>query len=256
MTTSASCAPRASSRALRSSKSMPLHAQIEHELRRMIRRPEFQDGRLFPDEMTLANRFGVSRGTMRVSLARLVDEQLLERKRGIGTKVLPAPAESSIAEWRSFSQEMARANITVESFFQDARLLAAPAHVAGALQIGGETEVLRLDRVRGWEGRPVLHSRSWFHPRLQLAKSTDFSRPLYEMIREETGAVTASAHEQFSAVNAPASLARRLAVKVGAPLLKRCHTVSDRGKRPIEFAEVHYVSARFTLTLDLQRNAE
>ena len=202
MKTLALSAARESSRGICSSRSIPLHAQVEHALRRMIRQPEFQDGRLFPDELTLANQFGVSRGTMRVSLARLVDQRLLERKRGVGTKVLPAPAESSIAEWRSFSQEMARTGVTVECLFQDARLLAAPANVAAALQIGGGTEVLRLDRVRGWEDCPVLHSRSWFHPRLRLTKSTDFSRPLYEMIREETGAVAASAHEQFLAVNA------------------------------------------------------
>ena len=241
--------------AVHPSKSVPLHAQIEQELRRMIRLPEYQDGRLFPDELTLANRFGVSRGTMRVSLARLVDGQLLERRRGVGTTVRPAPAESSIADWRSFSGEMARRHIAVETFFQDARYHLAPAAVARALQVRSGAKVLRLDRVRGWEGRPVLHSRSWFHPRLQLAASADFSRPLYEMIRDQTGAVAASAHEQFAAVKAPAALARRLRVKPGDPLLRRCHTVSDLGRRPLEFAEVHYVSARFTLTLDLQRNA-
>ena len=127
--------------------------------------------------------------------------------------------------------------------------------MARALQVQDGAKVLRLDRVRGWEGRPVLHSRSWFHPRLQLAASADFNRPLYEMIRDETGAVAAGAHEQFSAVKAPAALARRLRVTAGDPLLRRCHTVADVGRRPLEFAEVHYVSARFTLTLDLQRHA-
>ena len=115
---------------------------------------------------------------------------------------------------------------------------------------------MRLDRVRGWEGNPVLHSRSWFHPRLPLSASADFSRPLYSLIQEVTGAVAESAREQFSAVRAPAALARRLRVKPGDPLLMRSHTVCDRGRRPIEYAEVHYVSARFTLTLDLQRMLE
>ena len=220
----------------------------------MIRRPEYRDGGLFPDELTLAERFGVSRGTVRVALGRLVDQRLLERKRGAGTRVLPAPAESSITEWRSFSQEMARSRVTVKSFFQQVRRVAAPAHVARALRIRKGTGVLRLDRVRGWEGRPVLHSRSWFHPRLRLATSANFSRPLYELIQDEAGAVAESAREQFTAVGAPAALARRLQVKTGAPLLVRCHAVYDQGKRPMEFAEVHYVSARFVLTLDLKRN--
>ncbi len=231
----------------------PLHARIQRELRRMLALPEFQNGALFPDELTLANGFGVSRGTVRAALARLVDERLLERKPGVGTRVLPAPAESSIGEWRSFSGEMARRNIVVEGFFLETRRFAAPGRVARALQIAEGTEVLRLDRVRGWDKRPVLHSRSWFHPRLRLTESADFSQPLYKLIQELTGTVAESAREELSAVCAPAALARQLQVKAGEPLLLRCHTVFDTGKRPMEFAEVHYVSARFTLTLDLKR---
>jgi GntR family transcriptional regulator len=234
---------------------VPLHAQIERELRRMMALPEFQKGALFPDELTLANRFGVSRGTVRVALTRLVNQRLLERKPGVGTRVLPIPAESSIGEWRSFSREMARRNISVESYFLDARRFAAPDRVAQALQITAGTEVLRLDRVRGWANRPVLHSRSWFHPRLRLAEAADFSKPLYELIQAETGSVADSAREELSAVPAAAALARHLKVPTGEPLLLRCHTVFDTGKRPMEFAEVHYVSARFTLTLDLKREA-
>lgn len=243
-------------RGVDASDSTPLHVQIERELRRMTKLPEFQNGKMFPDELTLANQFGVSRGTLRVALTRLVDRGLLERKRGIGTRALPAPAESSISEWHSFSREMARRNIKVECFFQDVRRCPAPASVGNALQIEAGVDVLRLDRVRGWGGEAVVHSRSWFHPRLRLPDCADFNRPLYELIQDLTGAVADRAREEFTAVHAPASIARRLDVKTGDPLLMRSHTVYDKGKRPIEFAEVHYASARFTLTLDLKRNVE
>ena len=232
---------------------LPLHAQVEQELRRMIKLPEFQTGALFPDEVTLSNRFGVSRGTVRAALTRLVNQGLLERKAGVGTRVRPPSADSSISAWHSFSREMEQRNITVESFYLDVRRSAAPTHVAHALQIPEKTPVLRLDRVRGWEGCPVLHSRSWLHPRLKLTESADFTRPLYELIQETTGIIAESAREEFSAVQAPAALALHLEVKPGEPLLLRCHAVSDTGKRPMEFAEVHYVSNRFKLTLNLRR---
>ena len=219
----------------------------------MMTLPEFQNGALLPDELKLANRFGVSRGTVRVALTRLVNHHLLERKAGVGTRVLPAPAESSIGEWRSFSREMARRNITVESYFLKAHRFAATDRVAEALKIAAGTEVLRLDRVRGWEKQPVLHSRSWFHPRVRLTEAADFAQPLYDLIQAETGSVAEGAREELSAVRATAALARHLKVPTGEPLLLRCHTVFDTGKRPMEFADVHYVSARFTLTLDLKR---
>jgi GntR family transcriptional regulator len=232
--------------------SVPLHSQIERELREMIARPEYQNGALIPTEVSLANKFGVSRGTVRAALTKLVYKGLLHRKAGVGTRVLPVRPESSIGAWRSFSQEMARRNIVVECFRLELRRFPAPARVALDLQIPPETEILRLDRVRGWDGQPVLHSRSWFHPRIQLSESSDFSRPLYQLIQEETGAVACAAREQFTAVKANESLARRLKVRGGEPLLLRSHTVFDSGNRPMEFAEVHYVSSRFTLTLELK----
>ena len=236
--------------------SIPLHAQIERELRRMILLPEYQNGALLPDELTLANRFGVSRGTVRVALTRLMSLRMLERKPGVGTRVLPVTAESSISAWRSFSREMAQRNISVESFLLETRCLPAPERVARALQVAEGTELFRLDRVRGWSGQPVLQSRSWFHPRLRLTETADFSQPLYELLQELTGAVAESATEELTAVCASVMLARRLKVTPGEPLLLRCHTVFDTGKRPMEFAEVHYVSSRFALTLDLKRGTQ
>ena len=203
---------------------VPLHAQAGQLLRALLRQPAYRDGALLPDEVSLAGTLGISRGTLRTSLAQLVHEGLLERRPGVGTRVRPRAAESGIGAWRGFSGEMARKGIRVENFRQDYALVAAPAPVVRALQIKPGAKLWRLDRVRGWAGRPVLHSRSWFHAR-----------------------------EEFAAVPASAPLAAMLAVRRGEPLLLRSHTVFDPGGRPIEFAEVHYVSPRFALTLEIRR---
>ena len=249
--------PVARLRQLEPGSDLPLHAQIERELRRMMALPQFQKGALFPDELTLANRFGVSRGTVRVALTRLVQQQLLERKAGVGTRVSRnRPAESGIGAWRSFSREMAGKGIQVENFRQKYELVATDEVAARPLQIKVGTEVWRLDRVRGWNGRPVLHTCSWFHPRLGLTGREDFSKPLYEVIESETGVVAENAHEEFTAATASARMAKLLQVKTGEPLLLRRHTVFDTGDRPLEFAGVHYVSSRFTLTLEIRRQGK
>ena len=65
---------------------VPLHAQVERLLRELVRRPEYQKGQLLPDEVSLAMRLGVSRGTVRAGISKLVFEGVLERKPGIGTR--------------------------------------------------------------------------------------------------------------------------------------------------------------------------
>lgn len=232
---------------------IPLRSQVETLLRQMVVQPEYQKGELLPDEVSLAARLGVSRGTIRSGISKLVFEGVLERKAGIGTRVSKRPLESGIRAWRSFTAEIAAKGITVQNFRMDYRQVEATPHIAEALQLKSDVKVWRLDRVRGWEGKPVLQSSSWFHPRLGLKGTEDFKRPLYEVLEAASGVRPRNAHEEFLAVSADARIASLLRVAKGAPLLLRRHTVFDSGARPFEIAEVRYVSSRFTLTLDMRR---
>ena len=232
---------------------VPLCAQVEQLLRELIRQPRYEEGALLPDEVSLARQLGVSRGTVRSGLEKLVFEGLIERKPGVGTRVADPHLESGIRAWRSFTREMAAKGITVENFRFDYSLVAAPKAVAQALQFTQPARVWRVDRVRGWAGRPMLRSQSWFHPRLGLKGTEDFRQPLYETLEAATGVRPHHAREEFLAVLADPGLAPMLQVEPHTPLLLRRHTVFDAGNRPIEFAEVAYVSSRFVLTLDMRR---
>jgi len=236
--------------------SVPLRAQVEQVLRELVQDPEYQGGKLLPDELKLAAQFGVSRGTVRSGISKLVFEGLLERKAGVGTRVRSRHVESGIREWRSFSREMAAKGITVKNFRLTYRLAPPSADAARALQINPRAEVWRLDRVRGWDGKPVLQSTSWFHPRLGLKGDEDFSGTLYGTLEKTTGVRPHHAREEFLATVADAQRARLLQVSAGTPLLLREHTVFDPGNRAFEFTEVRYVSSRFTLTMELRRGEE
>src|SRR6266566_3269758 len=109
---------------------LPLHLKAEHALRGLIAAHEYAKGGLLPDELTLANRLGISRGTIRAAILRLVAEGSLERKAGVGTRVAARSAESAISSWRSFSREMARQGITVRMFRLQLRDMRATETVA------------------------------------------------------------------------------------------------------------------------------
>lgn len=232
---------------------VPLRAQVESLLRELIRQPEYQNGALLPDEVALAAELGVSRGTVRSGISKLVFEGLLDRKAGIGTRVSNRNVESGIREWHSFTREMASKGIIVENFKLTYHLVPATKEAMQALQLDSARTLWRLDRVRGWSGQPVLHTMSWFHSRLGLKGNEATNQPLYEMIEQATGVRPHHAREDFLAVSADAQMARQLDVEKGCPLLLRRHTVYDAGNRPFEYAEVRYVSSRFALTLDVRR---
>lgn len=232
---------------------VPLRAQVEALIRNLILLPEYQRGGLLPDEVALAAQLGVSRGTVRSGISKLVFEGVLERKAGVGTRVSTRHLESGITAWRSFTREMASKGITVENYRLDYRLAKAGVDTIRTLHVNEGDMLWRLDRVRGWSGKPVLQSTSWFHPRIGMRGNEDTSKPLYEMIESATGVRPSSAREEFSAVRADKHLAQLLDVRAGTALLLRRHTVFDQGNRPFEYTEVHYVSSRFALTLEMRR---
>jgi GntR family transcriptional regulator len=151
---------------------------------------------------------------------------------------------------------MKKKGIDVETFQCTAKLAPVSVSVGQALQLEPGTMAVRLDRLRGWSGEPVIHSRSWLHPRLGLTVDADFTRPLYELIESQCAVIVEHAREEIEAVAAPAPIATLLQIAKGRPVLLRRHTVFDPGDRPIEHAEVHYRSDRFTLTLDIRKESK
>jgi GntR family transcriptional regulator len=227
-----------------------LHVQIERLLRDLISRPPYSNGALLPDELTMASRLGVSRGTVRESILNLVHQGCLERRKGVGTRAV----QTGLVDWASLTGEMRRKGIKVQSFLLEVSEKPAKGKIADALQVPAEIAVKCLDQVRGWDDRPVLQSRSWFHPRLELSGKEDFRRPLYKLIKEETGIVADHAREEFLAVTADGRTARRLKIKKGTPLLLRRRTSFDSQDRPIEYAEILYDTGDVSLTLTSRWN--
>ena len=195
--------------------SLPLHAQAEELLRELMQRPQYRDGGLLPDEVSLSRSLGISRNTLRAAIGRLVAEGRLKRKAGVGTRVVESRVHSGVGAWHSFTHEMAAKGIKVDTHSLKVSLLPAPEEVARALQITAGAEMLCLDRVRGWDGRAEVHFRSYFHPRLGLTQDSDFSQPLYELIQQQCSIVADQSQEELKAVNADCRLARLLEVPVG-----------------------------------------
>ncbi len=236
------------------SSPLPLHAQAEQWLRSFISEPPQNHGGLLPDEVALAKRLSISRNTLRAAITRLVNDGLLERKRGVGTRILPPRTATGLGKWESFSREMAAKGVQVENFHIEARWEKAEEHIAQKLQIANESTVLHLTRLRGYDDSPVVLFESWFHPNIPLNPDADFQQPLYQLITAHCDMVPMRSQEEITAIAANRILAKKLQVPKNSPLLRRQRLVTDAGQRPMEYAVNHYRSDRFIHSLDLYRN--
>ncbi len=85
---------------------IPLYHQVYLDLRQMIQREIILPGEMLPPEMDICQAYSVGRQTVRQAIARLVDEDLVERFAGRGTFVREQPNHIQFFLDRSFSQQM------------------------------------------------------------------------------------------------------------------------------------------------------
>ena len=232
---------------------VPLHFQVEELLRKMIVAPEFRNGAFFPKEVELANRLGVSRNTIRQATNKLQHEGLIVRKKGVGTKTAnKKPLATGLDHWYSFTQEMKEKGIHVINLELKIERVAAEKKITDFFGIPKNRKVLKLSKLKGTHGDPIVYFESYFHPRIGVNEKDDFDIPLYTMLEREYGIVVVRSSENISAKLA-GSIGRKLKIPAADPVLQRERFVYDIGDRPIEYNLGHYRSDKFIYSIDIKK---
>ncbi|WP_214225275.1 GntR family transcriptional regulator [Pedobacter sp. B4-66] len=239
--------------ALNHKSPIPLHIQAEELLRRMIADPQFQNGKLLPNEIDLANQLAISRTTLRQALNKLVYEGLLIRKKGVGTKVADAMISSKSVNWLSFSQEMKARGIPIKNFELHVSWIYPEEVIANFFNIKTDQKILKLERLRGRPEGPFVYFVSYFHPRTGLTGEEDFKRPLYDILQADYNIISELSKEEISAKAADKFIAAKLETEPGSPILFRKRFVYDQADRPIEYNLGYYKADSFVYTVESRR---
>lgn len=238
---------------LNHNSSIPLHAQIEEQLRVLIKDEDFQKGIKLPNEVDMSKQLGISRSTLRQSINKLVFEGLLTRKKGVGTFVTKSSINSKAQNWLSFTQEMKALGIEPKNYELHLSWVKPTEELCLFFDIKEDTRILKLERLRGNQKYPFVYFISYFNPRIGLTGNEDFSRPLYEILEKDYNSIAKLSKEEVSAMNADSVLSEKLEMKVGGSILKRKRFVYDPGSRPLEWNIGYYKGDSFTYNLEFER---
>ncbi len=236
------------------SSSIPLYLQAEQQLRKLILQPEYQEGKLLPNEVDMAKELGISRNTLRQATNKLVYEGLLFRKKGVGT-IVTKPVDSKAVNWMSFSQEMRSKGIKIVNYDLKFSWEVPRQEIKNFMVIEEDIEVLKMERLRGGEDGPFVYFVSYFHPRTNLNGKEDFNRPLYDILQEDHSIIAHLSKEEITARAADQDIAKRLRIQKGEPILVRKRFVYDPGRRPIEYNIGYYRADSFVYTLESERGS-
>lgn len=143
---------------------LPLYQQLAEELRRAIESGSMAPGEKLPSEPALSRQHRIGRPTVRQATELLVRRGLIERRRGAGTFVRPAPRRVDLFSLGGTLSSFREGGVELAT-----RLLSKPSlrHVApdASNPFSGRQAYL-LTRLGSVEDRPVLLERLYLDPQV------------------------------------------------------------------------------------------
>jgi len=235
----------------------PRHEQISDWLREQIEDGTYAVDEKLPSENELCEQFDVSRITVRRALQTLENEDYIYRRQGLGSFVKEWRAAQGLVRLTDFAQDMAQAGLEATSEVKHHTAEAPPPDVARRLGIDDQ-KVMRLDRLRLGDDRPVAFDRTWlpmFYA--QLLEGHDLTREtIYDILETAYDIPVLRGRYRITATNAEAAIAEPLGVPEGEALLLIERLSLTEGEKRVYFQRRYYRSDRVTYELELARSPD
>ncbi|CAL9397549.1 HTH-type transcriptional repressor NagR [Actinosynnema sp. ALI-1.44] len=229
----------------------PKHAQLRDILRRMAEQ-ELPPGSAIPSERDLAERYRVSRITVRAAVGQLVAEGLLTRAKGRGTFTARRRMDAQLY-LESFTDDMRRRGLTPATEVLACAEEVPPPAAATALGLPPHEPASHVVRLRRADGVPLAVERGWYSRRVvpDLHRH-DLTGSLYTLLADTYGVQLDHAGQTVWAEGADPETARLLGVRTGSPLLVFRRVTSSAG-RPVEDMTSWYRGDLYQVTMQLDR---
>ena len=230
--------------------------QLHDLLIDMLRDEQYTAGSSLPSEFELAERFSVSRATIREALKGLVQEGLLDCRHGKGYFVLSREAviHKPITQWQSVTDLMADMGYPVANRVLRAREESPTPQVRRALQLEGQT-VVHLERVRISRDEPLIYSVDIF-PRAfisGLLQEQDWSGSLINLFDERWQVQIVSSRARIRAATLSAQLCAEIGVPAHTAWLYMEQVNVTKDGRPVLFSQDYHRGENFDFHVTRRR---
>ncbi len=216
----------------------PLYKEVKRRLTESLGAGEWKPGEAIPPEPRLAQRFGVSIGTLRKAIDELVGENVLLRQQGRGTFVASHRGDGMRFRFFSIVGHDGRQQypeVRLEAF----RRARAAGAVAQKLAIPARTPVVQFRNSLWIANAPVgvddITVPAALFPGLSLSRLRERDNTVYHLYEHGFGVSVMRIAESLRAVAAPADVAAVLRLPEGSPLLLVRRIAYALDERPVEF---------------------
>ena len=234
---------------------VPFYRQLADILRGELFSGKLKPGLRLPTEFALMERFGVSRTTVRQTIARLQKDGLISVQRGKGTFVAVRKIEPELSALTGFVEDMQALGLRASARVVGIRTEPASDAVAEALRMPPGEPVTRITRVRLAEDDPVSFEYSSLPLALgkRVAEENLEIFPIFTLLEDKYGIPLGEASYRIEASTATRVMATALGIKPGAPMLAIERTTYSVDGSPVDFEQMFYRGDRVRYTMRLKR---
>lgn len=245
-------------------KREPLFEQASSTLERLIHEGRWKPGEMLPNEIELAAQFGVSQGTMRRALKRLVDTGVLIRHQGRGTFVTDMSTHEDVVYNRYIrlmpddpERDDASPEIAKLVVFE---CVVAPLEITSALELPAGTKVIHARRILSTTSGPVTIDDLWANAEVfsQLTAQNLMhheEKMLYAFYQRACGVTITRSEDQIKAVMLPERLCQEAGIDQPLPVIEVRRVSFTLGDRPVELRIQHSLTERYHYSFSLQQAA-
>lgn len=219
---------------------LPLYQQVKASLIKRISSGEWPPGTFLPSETALAEKYGVSQGTLRKALIELTHDRCLIRYQGKGTAVATFESDQGLFRFLRICGKDGKKVQPVSRAISGEAGMATPEESKG-LRIAKRGPVYRIERVRLIQGRPVINEVITLplelFPGIDSIGPSNLPNTLYDLFHKRYGIIVGLVEERLDSVAASGTDAKRLKVSVAHPLLHIQRVAFDIQGVPIELRD-------------------
>jgi GntR family transcriptional regulator len=226
---------------------VPLYHQLAEQFSHAINVGQLRPGDAFENEIAVAERLQVSRPTVRRAIQELVDQGLVLRRRGLGTRVANSKVHrkfelTSLYDDLMRDKRMPRTTVIQHEVGTNER-------AAAALDLAADADLLHIVRVRYAGDTPLALMTNWLPPGLSDLTREDLeTQGLYAALRDR--GVKPVVAQQSIGARMPTALERRqLEIRGSQPVLTMTRMAFDASGHAVEFGDHSYRASDYTIDL-------
>ncbi len=228
----------------------PLALQVRDEISELIAERDLKPGDQLPGEAELAALFSVARTTVREALKLLEQDGQIDVRHGVGRFVAPTAVQWPITRLESVTEMMVAMGSPVTNRVISVGMEPASAEEAAALRQAVGSLVVRLERVRSIDRRPIIYSIDVIAGFVVDGNppAIDWSGSLGALL-DERGAAMATSTAQMRAVNLPHGVAAALGEDTHSPWLLMVQTNFTADGRAVLYSHDYHRGDAFTFNV-------